>query len=399
MPLRNVEIRFRTKSGRDRVGLCSTEFVTLEEGPALLAMLRDITDRKADQEAIERANASLGNWVDELEGRSREITLLNELSELLHACVSAPEAYAVTTRFARQLLPGTSGALCLFAGTAGLLETVGAWGETVSYEAAFAPEDCWALRRGRVHAVSEDGALLCAHARDESRPPCLCVPMVAQGEPLGVLHASGATALNTAETRRLVEAIAEASALALANLRLRDRLRRQSIRDQLTGLFNRWYLEESLEREIVRAHRSKRQLALILMDFDDFKAVNDTFGHHAGDELLRSVGALFRTKLRSSDVACRWGGDEFLLILPETTLADAVARADEIRTAVYAATIHHRGSAISSTAVSAGVAAFPEHGSSVQDLLKAADAALYQAKAEGGNRVVPAAAQALHVAR
>jgi diguanylate cyclase (GGDEF)-like protein/PAS domain S-box-containing protein len=398
VPLRNVEFRFRTKSGGERVALCSTEFVTLEEGPAVLAVMRDISARRAEQDAIERANASLGNWVDELEGRSREISLLNELSELLHACVAMQEAYAVTTRFAERLLPGTSGALCLFAGTAGLLETVGVWGEDVSRDASFAPEDCWALRRGRPHAVAPDGGLLCAHAREDSRPPCLCVPMVAQGEPLGVLHVSGTLNPASADARRLVEAIAEASALALANLRLRDRLRRQSIRDQLTGLFNRWYLEESLERELVRSRRARRSLGLILMDFDDFKAVNDTFGHHAGDELLRSVGALFRTKLRSSDFACRWGGDEFLLILPETTLEDAMTRADEIRVAITGAGIHHRGNAIGST-VSAGIAAFPDHGAVAVDLLKAADAALYLAKARGGNRAEVTIPQTSHGGR
>jgi len=393
--LRNVEIRFRTKSDRPRVALCSTELVTLAEGAAVLAVMRDISERKEEQEAIERANVDLGRWVDELEGRSREISLLNELGELLHACVTASEAYAVTTRFAHELLPDTSGALCLFAGTVELLETAGTWGAAGPVDGTFPPQDCWALRRGRTHAVVGDAALACAHVRPPASPPYLCVPMVAHGETLGILHVSGTDRLSKPEARRLVEALTEASALALANLRLRDRLRRQSIRDQLTGLFNRWYLEESLERELIRSHRSKRPLGLILMDFDGFKTVNDTYGHDAGDELLRSAGGLFRAQLRSSDYACRYGGDEFLLILPETTLDDACARAEDIRSAVSRAEIRHRGRSIGPTALSSGVVAFPEHGLGVADLLKAADAALYQAKASGGNRVVSGTMPAL----
>jgi diguanylate cyclase (GGDEF)-like protein/PAS domain S-box-containing protein len=394
--LRNAEIRFRTKSGEPRVGLCSTELVTVAGEPAMLAVIRDISERKREQEAIETANASLGRWVDELEGRSREISLLNELSELLHACVTTTEAGAVTTRFARELLPGTSGALCLFVDAAGQLEPMAAWGASSTSDASFSPQDCWALRRGRPHLVSNDGdaGLFCAHVPQPAGVPYLCVPMLALGEPLGVLHVhvrpaagegSAAPALDAVQRR--VEAIAEAAALALANLRLRDRLQRQSIRDQVTGLFNRWYLEESLDRELVRSCRTKRSLGLILLDLDGFKAVNDTLGHGAGDELLRALGELFRTRLRASDFACRYGGDEFLLILPETTLKDAVARAEDIRNAVRAAKIRHRGKLIGPVGVSCGVVASPEHGSSVAELLKAADTALYRAKTTGRDRV------------
>ncbi len=394
--VRNAEIPFRTRSGQRRVGLCSTEFVTLAGDAAVLAVIRDISDRKKEQDAIETANASLGRWVDELEGRSREISLLNELSELLHACVTTSEAGAVTTRFARELLPGTSGALCLFVDAAGLLEPIAAWGEASTSDAAFPPEDCWALRRGRPHVVADDqdAGLFCAHVGRPAGVPYLCVPMLALGEPLGILHvhvrppgSGGAPAPTTDAAQRRVEAIADAAALALANLRLRDRLQRQSIRDQLTGLFNRWYLEESLERELARSWRSKRSLSLILMDLDGFKAVNDTLGHDAGDELLRALGEVFRSRLRTSDFACRYGGDEFLLILPETTLTDALARAEDIRSAVRGANVRHRGKAIGPVGVSCGVVASPEHGSSVMELLKAADTALYHAKTSGRDRV------------
>jgi len=396
VPVRNAEIRFRTKTGKDRVGLCSTVRVTFEGDAAVLAVIRDISDRKLEQDAIEKANAKLGRWVGELEARSREISLLNDLGELLYACLTASEACAVAMRFARELLPGTSGALCLFVDAASLLEPVATWGQPSTGDAIFSPQDCWALRRGRPHVVPDeaDAGLVCPHVGQPAGPPYLCVPMLALGEPLGILHVHGAApqeeappTLTTEATQRLVEAIAEAAALALANLRLRDRLRRQSIRDQLTGLFNRWYLEESLERELLRAWRSNRSLGLILMDLDNFKEVNDTFGHDAGDELLRALGELFRSRLRASDFACRYGGDEFLLILPESTLHDACARAEDIRSAVRSAKISYRGRTLGPTSVSSGVVACPAHGRSVAELLKAADAALYKAKSNGGDRI------------
>ena len=395
-PVRNAEVRYRTKSGKPRVGVCSTEIVTVAGDTAVLAVIRDISDRKQEQDTIEKANARLGRWVDELEARSREISRLNDLGELLHACLTAGEASAVATRFARELLPDTSGALCLFAHEAGLLEPVSEWGESSTSDAIFSPQDCWALRRGRPHVVRDDtdAGLVCAHVNQPVGTPYLCVPMLALGEPLGILHVRGrpaegtsVPAVTTEATQRLVEAIADAAALALANLRLRDRLHRQSIRDQLTGLFNRWYLEEALERELLKAWRSNRSVGLILMDLDDFKEINDTCGHDAGDELLRALGELFRTRLRASDFACRYGGDEFLLILPESTLHDACARAEDIRSAVRSAKVSHRGRMLGPTSVSSGVVACPEHGRSVAELLHAADAALYRAKASGGDRV------------
>jgi diguanylate cyclase (GGDEF)-like protein/PAS domain S-box-containing protein len=393
VPVRNVEVQFRTKSGKRCVGLCSTELVTLEGDQAVLAVIRDISDRKQEQDAIEQTNVKLGRLVEDLEARSREISLLNELAELLHACLTPTEACAVTTRFAAQLLPGTSGALCLFADAASLLEPIAAWGQ--AGDAMFSSQDCWALRRGRSHVIADEAntRLVCPHISQSARAPYLCVPMLALGEPLGILHVHGHPAqetdlpIQTANVQRLVEAVAEAAALALANLRLRDRLRRQSIRDQLTGLFNRWFLEEALERELLKARRSKDRLGMILMDLDGFKGVNDTCGHDAGDELLRTLGPLFRTRLRASDFACRYGGDEFLLILPGTTLLDTQTRAEEIRSAVRSATVTYRGRVIGPVAVSSGVVAFPDHGATVGELLQAADDAMYRAKSAGGDRI------------
>jgi len=234
-------------------------------------------------------------------------------------------------------------------------------------------------------------ALPCPHLSD-SPPAYLCVPMMAQGEALGVLHLAAAQ-----EQMRLTEAhqglaqtVAEQLSLALANLRLRETLRNQSIRDALTGLFNRRYLEETLERELYRAARSQHPLGIIMLDLDHFKHFNDTFGHDAGDLVLRELGQLLQAHIRGSDIACRYGGEEFTLILPEAPLETTRERAETLRIAVKRLVVQHRGQPLGALSMSLGVAAFPEHGAAADGLLHMADQALYQAKREGRDRVVVA---------
>jgi diguanylate cyclase (GGDEF)-like protein len=263
---------------------------------------------------------------------------------------------------------------------------------------AFTPEECWALRRGRPHRVeSEAVGPLCRHAGPTFRGSTLCVPMMAQGEALGVLHLQGAggAALATSvrvpinnAVERLATSLAEHISLALANLKLRETLRYQSIRDPLTGLFNRRYLEDSILRELQRAARKQRPLGIIMLDVDHFKKYNDTYGHQAGDALLRGIGALLQRNTRGDDIACRYGGEEFIIILPEAPLEIARQRAERLREeANNLATHGDPGRAVS---LSFGVAAFPEHGVNAMDLLRAADRALYRAKGAGRDRVMVA---------
>jgi diguanylate cyclase (GGDEF)-like protein/PAS domain S-box-containing protein len=394
---RNLEIQFRTKTGDVRVGWCSTESVSWVGEPCVLTVVRDISDRKHAQAALQDANERLARWVKELESRSRQIALLNDMGDLLQTCVAPAEACAVAVQSAQELLPGSSGAICTFVESANLLEVIAAWGDFQTSETMFAPQECWGLRRGRAYVVQDPSVgPMCEHVCRPLVQGYVCVPMMAQGEALGVLHvrealaepsAKGGVVRLTESTPRLVTAISEHVALALANLRLRQRLRDQSIRDQLTGLFNRRYMEESLSRELFRAQRARRPVALVLMDLDRFKVINDQHGHEAGDKLLKAVSQLFLTQLRASDIACRYGGEEFVLVLPETTLQAAEDRADQLRSGIGSVAVSHRGGVLGPVTISAGVVAFPEHGEAVGDLLDAADAALYRAKAKGGNRI------------
>jgi diguanylate cyclase (GGDEF)-like protein len=193
--------------------------------------------------------------------------------------------------------------------------------------------------------------------------------------------------LTSLHNRRYVEQIEKHRNMLQQN---EVKMHELAVRDSLTGLFNRRYMEETLEREINRAIRTRRCLGVIMADVDGFKMINDTYGHALGDAVLTRVADELRLNVRKSDVACRFGGDEFLLILPECTLEDAVLRAQALRRVIEAAPFELGRTDIGSVTMSLGVAALPEHGSSGEELLKAADKALYTAKKGGRNRVVTA---------
>jgi len=179
-------------------------------------------------------------------------------------------------------------------------------------------------------------------------------------------------------------------ALSLASLQLRETLREQSIRDPLTRLFNRRFLEESLDRELELAKRKKQSIAIIFMDLDHFKRFNDTFGHDAGDMVLQSLADLLRTFFRATDICCRFGGEEFAIILPESSAQEAAARANALRCKVKRLRLQYKHENLGPLSLSAGVASFPEHASASDELLKVADRCLYESKA-GGRDVVTVA--------
>jgi diguanylate cyclase (GGDEF)-like protein len=316
---------------------------------------------------------------------------LNEASLTLQACHTLDEAWAAAARLFGQLFRGESGALYWLDTSHRLAERVAQWGQSPPAAAAFAPEACAALKQGRTQLMSGATSRVCRHLDNPPPPASLCLPMLAHGETLGVIHLRGATPDAFTETKsQLARAAADGVTLALANLRLREVLRQQSIRDPLTGVFNRRYMEESLEREISRAARAGHSLGILMLDLDHFKRLNDTFGHDVGDEVLRRVGQFLQHHVRASDIVCRYGGEEFTLILPEATLEVTRQRAEQLRERIKTLAIQHQGQALSPLTLSAGVAMFPQHGASGAAVVQAADAALYRAKNEGRDRVVAA---------
>jgi diguanylate cyclase (GGDEF)-like protein/PAS domain S-box-containing protein len=360
---------------------------------------REVVERSRLQQTLEDTNRQLRAEVIEKEARNREITLLSEMVAVLQSCLTTDEAYAVITLFVRRLFPGDVGALCIVKPGQPFVESVLVWGGALANERIFSPDDCWALRRGNVHMVKDpETGMGCSHLRAVPRAGYLCVPMVAQGETLGLLIlANGEHELEYPEEqrsrriehkRRMAVALSEQVALALSNLMLRDTLRQQVVRDPLTGLFNRLYMEETLNREVRRASRHGTRLGLLMVDLDHFKEVNDSFGHEAGDTALREVGALLRSQIRGEDVPCRYGGEEFVLILPGANLTATHERADHIRDALKQMRVRHRGVLLRPLTASIGIATFPEHGTAPDVLMRIADRALYQAKQSGRDQVV-----------
>jgi diguanylate cyclase (GGDEF)-like protein len=234
----------------------------------------------------------------------------------------------------------------------------------------------------------------CAHFAGTPPRHYVCVPLSAQGELIGVLHVqrsqpSSASGFLDAEMY-LVKAVAQHAALALANLGLREKLHEQAIRDNLTGLYNRHHEREWLEQELRRAARDGRRAAVIMVDIDHFKRVNDSFGHDAGDMVLKALAGLFRQAIRGSDIACRHGGEEFLLLLSDASIDGAAKKAEALRDAVERLELRHMDRPLGKLTASFGVAAYPDHAEDADGLLRAADRALYCAKNEGRARVVVA---------
>ena len=367
-------------------------------GPLVFATIVDITTRANLQEQLEHANEELRRHAGELEQRGREMSLLAQMGELLESCQSLDEAYAVIAGIADPLFAGDAGAVYALASSGTLAEAVAAWGSPPPARSVFSPTDCWALRRGRLHVVHEaDLELICPHVEESFLTGLLCEPLTAQTETFGLLHlqvrsrvASRARAARLADRERLVKTLGEQMALALANIRLRGTLREQSSRDSLTGLFNHRYMEESLDREIRRAAREGYGLGLLMADLDNFKQLNDAFGHVAGDDVLRRIGSFLGAAVRGEDIACRFGGEEFVVILPKASLVDTHRRAEALREGIKAHHLDEPTGLYPTPTMSVGVAAYPEHGTSAAELILAADSAMYLAKARGRDRVVVA---------
>ena len=349
----------------------------------------EVTNQKRGEELLLTLNRRLESTVAELQRGA----LANEMAHLLQAARVTEEIYSIVGRYAPRLFPRTPGTLCILNASKNSIEVVASWGTGTERESIFSPDECWALRDGRPHLVRDpQSGLMCAHVNHDGQSAELCVPMMAQYEALGILHLSSRLSDSQPEAFtdsevRLVHAVAQEIALPLANVKMRELLREQALHDPLTGLYNRRYLQEALDREVRRAVRKQTPVGLIMLDVDNFKKLNDTLGHTAGDALLRAIATLLQTRVRAADVLCRYGGDEFAIVMPEASLEDTMKRAEELRQGATRLTIEMSGRIVDGVTISLGAAAFPHHGSNLDALIKEADSALYAAKKAGRNQV------------
>ena len=360
--------------------------------------IRDITERRRAEADLRIVNEELATLVAELRKRDAELQALIRMNDLLQASSTQEEAFEVIALMAGELFPGQGGCLAVPHPGNPDLEMVAHWGEAAAIAPSFPLKDCWAMRRGHIHEVQgPQASLQCRHFVDPPKVGYLCLPLMVQGESLGLLCLMG-DGLRTGDQilsqRNLALTLGEAIKLSLFNLRLQEKLREQATCDPLTGLFNRRYLEDSLTRELHRAQRLHSPLSVVMIDLDHFKKFNDSYGHDAGDLLLRELGKALRAGLRQSDISCRYGGEEFVLVFPDSSLADTKKRVEGIRLLIKGLKIRHEERILGTITVSAGIASAPEHGSTTHDLLRAADDAMYAAKKGGRDRLVAFQAKA-----
>ncbi len=304
----------------------------------------------------------------------------------MQAARTDEELAQVISVFVPRVLPGIPGSLYAHNNSRNLLIPIAGWGGMEPEPEGFAPDECWALRRGQSHFVAEPGSdIVCGHVADK-HAIYHCEPLLAGGEVIGTLYLAGRIDV---ESQFRLTVMAENIASALVNHRLQRGLREQTIRDPLTGLFNRRYMEETLSIEIARARRSGAPLSLVMCDIDHFKRFNDDFGHDAGDAVLQAVASEMRSRFRDGDVICRYGGEEFTIIAPGTSAEALANRVEIVREAITKVMLQQSGRALGSTSMSFGIATWNDDmDRNGAMLIHTADAALYRAKREGRNRVV-----------
>src|SRR6266478_6471853 len=323
-----------------------------------VAFLRDITDRK-------KADEQLTVALLESETLARESKELSELGDSLHSCQTVEEAYKMSENALSGILGLRPGALCIINSSRDLVESAATWNNCTTTELLFHPDDCWGLRRGKPYG-GPGSPMACSHVRASGAMNFLCVPLVAQGETLGVLYVEDKLSLlapspqavqfEQSTLKRRSIAVAERISLALVNLKL---------------------------RELLRAKRTGRNVSLVMLDLDHFKQFNDTFGHQGGDILLKEAAEVIKSRVRAGDIACRYGGEEFSLILAEVDTEGAQRCVENIRERIKHLSLHNRGQTLGTVTISAGIAAYPSDADSSEDLIHAADQALYRAKKAG----------------
>ncbi|MEL7025640.1 MAG: diguanylate cyclase [Pseudomonadota bacterium] len=361
-----------------------THFISVE---------RDITDRKALEK---RAEDALG-----LEShRQEERKMISLTSEWLYSSKSISELAQVVERSMGTIFPETEGQLYIYSNSRDTLDILCAWGGGEA-PAHIDPNECWALRRGRAYSYGNSAIEFpCEHVQGDA-PPYTCIPIIASGDTIGLMHIrfplvsvenEARTSLDEyLESRReLCLLCAEQISLAIANVQLRQELEDQSTRDPLTNLWNRRWFLDTARKEFARAKQAETPVSIISIDVDHFKKFNDHHGHDAGDMVLREIGRLMISEFAETGHACRIGGEEFVVLLPEIDAKEAVTLANKYREVVADTELTYAGQKLPRLTISAGVADFPASGPDVTVVMKVADQMLYDAKDGGRNQVIGA---------
>jgi diguanylate cyclase (GGDEF)-like protein/PAS domain S-box-containing protein len=389
-----MELRAKRKNGEIFPVEISLSPLQTSEESAAIAIIRDITRTAEQGKLLQESESSLRQLYEKVENEkqileesNQKMLLITKLSETLLVCNNIKEVIEAISEFINKILDFSEGVLYIMDATQKNLDQKSIWGKT-KHLANVTIDDCWALRRNSIYYHNVDQpSLPCEHIRQIShnKQSYVCVPLTGGSEIYGLISILTSDPLFLKNRQNLIPIISETIALSIANIKLKEILRFHSLRDPLTGLLNRRFLEEYLNKELSQASRTNTPIVYILFDIDEFKTINDVNGHEIGDLVLSEIGSLLLSLIRKGDVACRLGGEEFLCILPGCDLKNGRNHAEKFRKAISRLSVSQQRISIT---VSLGVSIYPQDGLSNEQLIDAADKALYDAKNKGKNRTV-----------
>ncbi len=365
------------------------------EGKFVIAIIRDISKRvlqtkelQKHEEALQKANKILENDKRSLQEINTKIILITEFSETLIACSNENEIIDAVHSYVGEILNFSRGALYLYDYSHDEYQLKTSWGELKnSFKLQFNSQECWGVRQGSLHEKNLfHPGVQCKHLADfKSNTAYLCVPIIARSDIYGLITLEiDEVNFQSSMVKVLVKMISKTIAIAIANVNLQELLKDEALHDTLTGLYNRRFFDDYLNRQIHHAQREGQEFGLLLFDIDNFKQVNDTYGHEIGDTILQQLGVLLKKIIRVEDIVCRYGGEEFICVLSNSSLNFTKTRGEELR---YAISNLFPGPIPPKITISLGISNYPNHGTTPSELIAAADEAMYLAKKTGKNRL------------
>ena len=385
-----VEKRYIHKNGNIITAISSGTILNQYNNIKIfLTQIVDISDRVANEHKILALNNKTISTLNELTLLEKNEKLVNKLNGMLQLCITMDETYPRINLIAQELFSGFNGALSVLNKSNNSLETVIQWGKDKILKNVFSPEDCFSIREGSITIIDDPKRwVACSHYLTPPIGGYMVLPLFVQNELLGVIHLSAQSTLPIPKhLQDTALTFSNMVKIALSNIKLRETLREQSLRDALTGLYNRRYINEYLPNELAKIMRDKSTLIVIMMDLDDFKQFNDNYGHEAGDEVLKLIGQIINQNFRVSDTACRFGGEEFLITMSHSELNTCIKRLEAFQKTIKSKSVFFNNQILPFVTISIGVAVAPMHGSTMDELIQAADHALYTAKKLGKDRV------------
>lgn len=404
---KDLNTSFKTKR-TDEIGMLirAMETMRLDFCRSIISLEEESQRKKISDKMLHTMNLKMSRWVSELDGKTKEVNILNEMTKQISLAVTQPEFFSLVQKYMKQLFSSESGSIYIISEDGKMFDEVLNWGEIYASD-NLDSNTCWALRTGRQYniGVNTESNLICKHLIVDkiiaSSINATCIPMISSTGVIGIFSlrskANYFVKLNMPTERRkfdrqqIVVAVAENITLAYSNLKSRLELEKKSIIDSLTGLYNRRYMFETLDKEIHIATKQDSSIGIIMLDIDNFKLFNDKYGHAYGDTILQSLGNMVNSLIRKEDTACRYGGEEFLIILPRMNRNETKKFAEILLRSTREQKIVFNDNKINNEhilTISIGFSIFPGNGFNSLEILNSTDAALYEAKKAGKNCII-----------